>query len=174
MEFKRWLKLEMFGPKLTHPRKLKWALFCFTRTVGLIWPTNVLSVAQGEGKGKEMSWLRCCKALGQLSCLGGAGVLSPLCLTPHHTLLPGIFHSLYFSHYLLWPHHTPDICDPLFLNFCFSTPKLLMRTSLLFSDKQRKLTHLDDAVSFSDAPILGRDAVRVDLKHTADISAPSG
>ena len=40
-----------------------------------------------------------------------------------------------------------------------------MRTSLLLSDKHRKLTYLDDAVSFSDAPILGRDAVRVDLKH---------
>lgn len=30
----------------------------------------------------------------------------------------------------------------------------------------RRLTYLDNAVSFSDAPILGRNAVRVDLKHT--------
>ena len=77
-------------------------------------------------KGKERRWAgSCCKALGQLSCSGGACILSPVCLTPHHTLLPGVFHSLYFSHYLLWPHHTPDICDPLFVNFCISTPKLL-------------------------------------------------
>lgn len=34
-----------------------------------------------------------------------------------------------------------------------------------------KLTYLDNSVSFPDAPILGCDAVGVDLKHRADISA---
>lgn len=37
----------------------------------------------------------------------------------------------------------------------------------------RKPTYLDDAVSFPDAPVLGCDAVRVDLEHTASISAPA-
>lgn len=38
----------------------------------------------------------------------------------------------------------------------------------------QEAAYLDDAVPFPDAPVLGRDAVRVDLQRRARVSAPAG
>lgn len=54
---------------------------------------------------------------------------------------------------------------------CISNFRLLQEhTCVLKTCIRHKGTYLDDAVSFSDAAILGCDAVRVNLKHTVDTS----